>query len=122
VLALGRDLAADLFQEGVCARAAIAANDVNGLRRTEVGVQLPQQVQRTRINGDGLVAAPVAHQVIDLLHGGRNVASVLHVSDRQILFGVDVIKRNRARFAARLRRRGIGKRPGTKGQCSGNGH
>ena len=105
VLALAGHVAADLLEEGVGLGRAVAGDDVDRALGTEIGVQFPHQVDGPGRNGDDFVPAPVAQDVVDLLHGGRDVLPVLHVGDREAFLGVDLVERERAGFAARDRGR-----------------
>ena len=78
----------------------IAADDVDRARRAEIGMQFPHEIDGLGIDADDFVAAPVAHQIVDLLEGGGNVAAIHLVGDGQAFLGVDVIERKGAGFAA----------------------
>jgi hypothetical protein len=100
VLALCSHVSANALQEGIGLRRAITANNMNRGARAQIGVQLPYEVDGLGINGDHFVATPIAHEVIDFLHGRGNIAAFHHVGDGDAFLGVYMIEGNRTGFAA----------------------
>ncbi len=75
---------------------AIAGDDVDGLGRPQLVVDLPEQVDELGIHLRLLVLAPVAQDPVDVLHRLGDALAVLHVLDGQRLLGVDVVERDGA--------------------------
>src|SRR5947209_3050767 len=78
---------------------AVAADDPDRPLASDFALNLPQEINQMRVHPHGLVLAPVAQDGVDLVESGFVVAAVHLVGDGQILVGVDVMQRDRARFA-----------------------
>src|SRR5262249_23627040 len=83
----------------------IARDDMDGLRRSQLGVNLPQQIDQLWIHLSGLVLAPIAQDPVDLLHGVRQALASLHILDGQRFLAVDVVEGNRTVTSCIGRRR-----------------
>ncbi len=100
VLAFLRHALGAAAQHGVGGRRAIAADDLDIAARTALSIGFPHQVEQARVHLDGLVAAPVAQDVVDLLQPIRHVAAVALVDDLGLLVRVQVVELERADFGA----------------------
>ena len=98
VLAFLGDTAAAAAQHRVGGRRAIAADDLDVVRRTALMIRFPHQIEQPRIHLGRLVAAPVAQDDVDLAQTFRIVAAVALVDDLGLFVRVQVLFRKRLRF------------------------
>ncbi len=90
-------------QHLVGGRRAIGGDDVDGLAGAHFLVHFPHEVEEARVHLGGLVAAPVAQEMIEFVEAGLDVLTVALEDDARGLLGVGVVEVKRP-FGCRLGR------------------
>ena len=96
MLTIARNFTPPAAQHVVGAWRAVAGNHMNWLFGTGLLINFPNEVKQCRVHPRWFIAAEVAQKAIKLLQTAGNELAVLLVGDRQALFGMRVIQRERS--------------------------
>ncbi len=92
MLAAYRNMPANPLEKGVGFRRSEAADDSDRHLRAKLLVQFPHQINGFVRHADEAAAPPIAHEIVELSHRGRNVLPVALIGDRQRFAGVNMIE------------------------------
>ena len=92
VLAVARHSRRAAAEHGVGGRRAIGGDDLDRLFAVDVAVDLPDDVEQPAVHRGGVLAAPVAQEVIEFLQRGFVVAAVALEGDGEVFAGMGVVE------------------------------
>jgi len=92
VLAEARDPGGAAAEHGVGGGRAVGGNDLDRLFAVDVAIDFPDDVEQTAIHRCGVLAAPVAKEVIEFLQRGFVVAAVAFEGDSEVFVGMGVVE------------------------------
>src|SRR5439155_1259650 len=101
MLAVLGDAATAVAQHGVGLGRAIAAHHLDRFLGADLVADLPDQIQQLRIHVGRLLAAPIPQEPVELFERLVVIAAVALEGDADVLAGVHVVQRERARVALR---------------------
>ena len=101
VLAEARHAGRAAAEHGVGGGGAVGGDDLDRLLAVDVAVDFPEDVEQMPIHRGGVLAAPVAEEVIELLESFFVVAAVALEGDGEIFVGMGMVEGEGAGFVQR---------------------